>query len=187
LYALDTTGKVKWIFQPSGYYLSRAAVDNGIVYVMNYVVDHYRLYAVDLKTGQLKWQTEIEQGNGCYPIVKNGLVYTSGGYLNAFDALTGAKKWAYASTTHHHVVLSDKVYTYRDSNICYLNIHDAKTGALIKRSGTFPDNVQSMNIGNGLLYVVIEDPAGPKVAAYDTVNFSQKWSVVEDYHYRFIA
>jgi outer membrane protein assembly factor BamB len=176
LYAIDSSGNRKWIFQPVGRNMSRPAVGQAIVYIMNLNLNGDEiLYALDAKNGQIKWQSKVENSSPYdYPIVKNDLVFTSSGGLTAFDALTGVKKWYYPITTYNHVVTDDKIYTLEGSTV---RILDAKTGNLRRTVSGLSGGV-SMNVGNGFVYLLQESSAIYKIIALDTTGFLQKWAAV---------
>jgi outer membrane protein assembly factor BamB len=103
LVALDVrTGKRRWTFArrrapgERGTCGLRAApcVHRGTVYVAS--LDHH-LYALDAKTGEVRWQHDLGKGSACRPIWLRGLILvgTNDGNVHAVDAETGARAWAY--------------------------------------------------------------------------------------------
>jgi outer membrane protein assembly factor BamB len=61
-------------------------VANGVVYVASTESDHH-VYALDAKTGALRWRYEIS-GSYLAPVVANGLAYVASndGFLYALNA-----------------------------------------------------------------------------------------------------
>jgi len=110
LYAIDAvTGKEKWRFATEYGMRGSPAVSNGVVYVAS-----ENLYAIDAATGKERWRSPINGQVFSSPAVSNGVVYfgnyehdavASGGsaygpsigYLYAIDAVTGTKKWQFAT------------------------------------------------------------------------------------------
>lgn len=107
--------KLLWEYKTGGIVRSSPSIVNSVVYVGSY--DH-KVYAVDMKTGKLKWKYKVEGDkttlfwNGLFksnpqsilssPIVVDGVVYFGAGILMdrpggfyALDAKTGNLKWEY--------------------------------------------------------------------------------------------
>jgi outer membrane protein assembly factor BamB len=183
LYAIDTTGKIKWTFKSISGVFGNPMGANGIVYVLNYNNGgDPQIYAFDPESGQIRWQNKVENSSGVILLVKNGLVYTGSGPLTAFDAITGTKKWSFPTNTSDHFFVDDKIYTLKsETGDSYINIHDSKTGALIRKLIRLPDKVFAMSIGNGFVYVLRDDyDFRGKITAYDTTSLLQKWSSMNE-------
>ena len=91
--ALDRhTGEVLWSFNTVGFVqASPLIVDDHV-----YIATDRALYALDLPTGQLKWQAKTGDGNSYMgaPAFENGTIYTTGGnYLLALESTTGKEIW----------------------------------------------------------------------------------------------
>src|ERR1051326_8733182 len=100
----NTTRLVKqWSFKTEGVIEGSAAVVNGVAYVGSWAGYEY---ALDVKTGTLKWKTFLGVANppACIPpaagvssgaAVQDGIIYLGGGddYWYALDAKTGAIRW----------------------------------------------------------------------------------------------
>ena len=118
-YALDrSTGKQLWKFQTEGerrfeakglhgvtphqqtiadpwdFYLSSPAVVNGVVY---FGCGDGNVYALEAKTGQLKWKFSTRGVVHCSPALAEGLVYIGSwdSYLYAIDAESGQERWKF--------------------------------------------------------------------------------------------
>ena len=94
------TGDSLWTFG-MGIIRDNAAVVNGTLYLGS---ESYRMIAIDMATGLKKWALpsyrdyNINQtftGVGSTPTVHNGILYTGGGPLRAYDIETGSLKWEY--------------------------------------------------------------------------------------------
>jgi outer membrane protein assembly factor BamB len=94
-------GEVRWSRTINGYCHSAPAVADGIIYVGS---DDANLYALDTKTGTLKWNYTMKEKimsiGGVYapsPAFADGIVYAGGieGRLYALDAKTGFLRWYY--------------------------------------------------------------------------------------------
>ena len=93
-YAVDlATGNVKWKVQTKGDIYSDPVIYDGIVYFYN---KEYKLYALDIKNGGIKWTLNDVNDN---IVVVEGIVYACiNGVINALDAKTGNKKWAFSES-----------------------------------------------------------------------------------------
>ena len=161
LYAVDAaTGQAKWRFgtqgehrytatylhgglpkhearpDPYDLYLSSPAVSNGIVYFGS---GDSHVYALDARTGALKWKFKTGDVVHSSPAVVGGTVYIGGWdtFFYALDAATGALKWKFKTgddpVFHNQIgiasspaVVDGVVYFgCRDSHLYAV---DAKTG-----------------------------------------------------------
>jgi outer membrane protein assembly factor BamB len=83
--------KLDWSYTTgihNDYYSSSPAVASGLVYIGS-----DKLYALDIKTGVLKW-SYTTGSDVSTPAVFNGVVYVGSDKLYALDARTGALKWS---------------------------------------------------------------------------------------------
>lgn len=82
-----TSNKVSPIF-------TSPAVSGGTVYCGS---DNRHIYALDAKTGELKWEYETEGSIYSSPAVSGGTVYcgSNDGHIYALDAKSGEQKWKY--------------------------------------------------------------------------------------------
>ena len=90
-----TTGMLLWSFPvPEGNSMASPAIANGTVYVAS-TDDH--LYAVDAKTGKLRWSFATNGEVAASPAVANGVVYIASFDDNvyALNASSGKKLWSY--------------------------------------------------------------------------------------------
>lgn len=83
---------LSWRYDAAGEITGSAATANGIVYFTGKRGD---LYAVDVKSGDLRWQTHLgDFVSRSTPAISGNSVFVAGGYaLYAFDALTGEELW----------------------------------------------------------------------------------------------
>jgi glucose dehydrogenase len=117
VHALDAkTGKELWVYDPKsdrevGALSCCGAVNRGVAYldgtIFSAAIDG-RLFALDINTGELLWETQTLDVDGPYvitgaPRAAKGLVFigNSGadfsvrGYVGAYDAKTGEKVWRF--------------------------------------------------------------------------------------------
>ena len=84
---------VLWKFEvKGGAFDATPAIVGGIVYLGD---ADGRLYALDLKTGDKKWERKLEAGFITAPAVRNGLLYIGDmdGKFFCFDTDTGQPRW----------------------------------------------------------------------------------------------
>jgi outer membrane protein assembly factor BamB/class 3 adenylate cyclase len=84
---------------------SKNAIESGVAFVDGEGSD--ALYAIDLATGTIRWQTKIGTTRVITPAVAGGTVYVVGidvaggdSHLAAIDAATGVLRWRFAAPTH---------------------------------------------------------------------------------------
>jgi outer membrane protein assembly factor BamB len=113
-YAIDDTGQLIWKFDtktyatisspPGGtpfFSISSGAVSNGIIYFASDFDSYFGrqdyLFAVDTKSGEMKWKDTISKAGYGAPTVSNELVYfgDDDGFVFAIDAETGQTKWKF--------------------------------------------------------------------------------------------
>jgi eukaryotic-like serine/threonine-protein kinase len=189
-YSLDArSGKLRWKFQtggesrlnfaglygvaPSGevvpdvwdFFLSSPAVFDGTVYFGS--GDH-NIYALDTRTGQLRWKYRAGDVVHSSPAIANGVLYIGSwdGVLYALDAKTGRLVWKFATGTDptHFMqgvpgsaAVADGVVVFgsRDNNIYAL---DLKSGKELWRQGNQGSWViSSPAIASGTVYVTTSD------------------------------
>jgi outer membrane protein assembly factor BamB len=99
LYAFDATnGRQIWKMTTNAVQ-SSPSISNGVVYASAYAGIDLKesVLAVDLKTGQQKWQHQIEKGLTTTPYEQDGVVYEAAGFdkgtLYALNASDGSQKW----------------------------------------------------------------------------------------------
>ncbi len=123
---------------PYDVFMSSPAVENGIVYIGS--GDH-NVYAIDAKTGGLRWKFTTGNVVHASPAVSGGLVYIGSWdrYFYALDARSGAVRWKFLTGNDTVIynqigiassaaVSGESVYFgCRDSHFYALN---ARTGAL---------------------------------------------------------
>lgn len=115
---------------PAEFSYSSPAIANGVIYVGN--LDSY-VYAIDAKTGNLKWRFKTEDGVTSSPMIDSGIVYigSNDGNVYALDAAKGTKVWAFK--TGGWVNSSPKLMDgaiYVGSNDKNMYVLDARDGSL---------------------------------------------------------
>jgi outer membrane protein assembly factor BamB len=151
--ALDGAGTL-WSTNPSGEYIlwGSPAVANGLVFAL---YGNGVLYALNAKTGTVKWQYSTGTGAINSPALANGAVYfgTDNG-VYAVSQKTGALLWSYQTGSlieSSPAVVNGVVYIgAEDNNLYAIN---ATTGSLIWsfKTGGFVNS--SPAVSNGVVYV----------------------------------
>lgn len=201
-YALNaSTGSKRWSFETGDDVDVPPVMDNGIVYVASLV----RLYALDAATGQQKW-SQVADGKIYDPLaVSDGMVYIDDGFaglgmstLDAFDALTGGKRWSHQATAGTSpfpatetdlgapfaatgsdwsppIVVNGVVYVA--SNVNFINANLSAFDAISGRQkwshavdGPAPD---PLTVANGTLYM---SSLNGGLSAFDPASGNEKWS-----------
>jgi outer membrane protein assembly factor BamB len=163
-YAVDTaTGQLKWKFQTAGekryagrhlhhlqpaaesmpdpwdFFLSSPNLWNGVVYFGS---GDGNVYALDAKSGALKWKFQTGDVVHSSPAIANGILYIGSWdtYLYALDATNGKEKWRFKTgddlDIHNHIgiqsspVVADGV-VYFGCRDAYAYAVDAATGKKI--------------------------------------------------------
>ena len=92
--ALPEKLALRWQHEVKGAIVSAAAIVDGVVYIGS---DEGELLALDLKTGDVKWQIKLADKTAIEssPTVVDGLVILGDeeGVLHAFDAASGTERW----------------------------------------------------------------------------------------------
>ena len=209
VYALDAaTGAKKWEFLTAGEkrfeakhlhgcipetqimpdfwdtYESSPSVVDGTVYIG---CGDGNFYALDAKTGALRWKFATGDVVHCSPAVVGGVVYFGSwdSFFYALDAKTGAEKWRFKTGVdegiHNQVgvqaspVVKDGVVYFgcRDSHFYAL---DAATGArkwAYDNKGTWIN--ASAVVADGMVYFVTSDP--PFFVGLDAATGAEKFKV----------
>ena len=164
-----------WKYNTSENIFSSPAVADEMIYVSfsNYI------YALDAKTGDLKWKYKGDASFGwASPTVSEGIVYvgsTYGNYFYALDAKNGDLKWKYKTgkIASSPAVSDGIVYVGSDivdSNDNYFYALDAKTGDLKWKYRS--DRISSSPaVSDGIVYVGDDDG----FYALDAKNGDLKW------------
>jgi len=140
-YAIDDTGELKWKFDtktyatisspPGGtpfFSISSGAVSNGIVYFSSDFDSYFGrqdyLFAVDTKSGEMKWKNAISKAGYGAPTVSNELVYfgDEDGFVFAANAETGQNKWVFkadSKVVSDIVVIDSMAYFCSESGYLY--------------------------------------------------------------------
>jgi outer membrane protein assembly factor BamB len=189
-YSLDaSTGKLQWKFQSAGesrlnaaglyglapsreiipdvwdFFLSSPAVHDGLVYFGS--GDH-NVYAVDAKTGELRWKYLAGDVVHSSPAIVNGTLYIGcwDGALYALNAKTGQLAWKFMTGTDptHFMQgipgspsVADGIVVFgsRDNNIYAL---DANSGKELWHQGNNSSwIISSPAIQNGVVYLTTSD------------------------------
>ncbi|HZS61191.1 MAG TPA: PQQ-binding-like beta-propeller repeat protein, partial [Gemmatimonadaceae bacterium] len=139
VYAVDTSGKLRWKYQAGDVIYASPAIADGIVYIGSW--DSY-FYALDAATGALKWRFKTGEdpdihnqvGIQSSAAVADGVVYFGcrDSQFYALDAKTGEKKWSFDN--HGSWVVSSPAV--RDG-VVYFGTSDSKRiWALDAKAGT---------------------------------------------------
>ncbi|WP_033822055.1 PQQ-binding-like beta-propeller repeat protein, partial [Kitasatospora sp. MBT63] len=97
VHALDAaTGAERWRFDAPVVLFTPPAVDDGAVYVADYLGT---LYALDAATGRERWRGRTAPRQGAEPVVlaDDTALLGSGDTLFAFDTASGRERWRYAA------------------------------------------------------------------------------------------
>lgn len=90
--ALDGAPKLLWKTQVSGGGLSSVVVVDGTVYALSYEGGY--ITALDAKTGEERWQTQIEQWLPSTLAIADGVIFVQGNdNLYALDTADGGERW----------------------------------------------------------------------------------------------
>jgi outer membrane protein assembly factor BamB len=103
VYALNASdGRKIWNFTTQDDVVSSPAVTNGVVYVGDFsYYSEGAFYALNASTGTKIWSSITDGAMISSPTVSNGMVYVGsvGGYLYAFDAISGYQVWNFSTYT----------------------------------------------------------------------------------------
>ncbi len=194
--AIDgNTGVKIWEFKVKGGLRNDPTVAGEIVYFCDVfgavfgATDKGNIYAVDIKTGLLKWSVEttprIATTN---PTIVNGILYitatdyTSFSNVNtliyAFDALTGQKKWEYSFNSECYGrpnVVNETLYLGVTGGKVYaINIANGKLKWVSENSYGI---TSSLSVFDGILYANDSfNDRYPNLRAFDTTTGIIKWS-----------
>ncbi len=190
LYAVEAaTGKLQWKFTTAGesrnnapglyglapslepiadvwdFFLSSPAVDGDTVYFGS--GDH-NVYAIDARTGQLRWKFLAGDVVHSSPAIADGTLYIGAwdGVLYALDTRNGAVRWKFASGTDPShfmqgipgspaVAAGIVVFGSRDN---FLYALDAKSGQQVWRQSNHNSwIIASPALQNGIVYITTSD------------------------------
>lgn len=182
LYTLDTeTGKVKWIFnsvnKEKGIGEPMPSIANSTVY-FGFYRDNY-FYAVDFKTGALKWKFDTQSYVYSKPTIKNGVVYvgSADGFFYALDSRTGDLKWKFKASDKHiestPAIAGGTVYfTVNEAQpFGYLYALDVNTGHQKWKIEGGDNILSSPVVDNGIVYF----GSSFKLYAVDANTGKEKW------------
>jgi len=202
LYAVDAaTGKQRWVFATEGerrfserglftalpagemmpdpwdFYLSSPTVVDGVVYFGS---GDGSVYAVDARSGELRWRYKTEDVVHASPAVVDGKVYVGSWdtYFYALDSKSGSLVWKFKTGEDKHAHLMTGIqgsaavsggvvyFGSRDANVYAL---DAGTGALRWKFGTDGSWViASPAVSEGKVYFTTSDTK--RFAALDAAS-----------------
>ena len=178
-----------------GNVINRPAVSENRVFVVD---ESGKLLALDIETGQKRWQADLAQSNhGDDPVGVDGgtvfaMVQSDAGKVLAFDAQEGVQQWATPSGPSRHgdhpVVHEGMVYfeaTDPDAITANLRAVDAATGALVWEFPIGSYIATSPIVGEGLVYVGAYQFDGPSaktrsVFALDAATGELRWTYPSD-------
>ena len=162
------------------YMQSSPCVDSGVVYVGS---GDSSFYAVDGKTGVVKWSVKTGGIIRSSPCVYKDMVYAGSwdGYIYAFNTSDGSLVWKYYTEAngYKNVQPSPRVYNeiiYCGSRSGYFYAIDAYTGELIWKylfSSSAPWVESSAAIEDGIVYVGSSDV--DQVYALDASTGTIRW------------
>lgn len=133
-YALDNDGQLKWKFNteiyPASYSpnVSSAAIDNGTAYFASEDNsdrgDNNYLFAVDTKTGGIKWKFKTMFARYTGPTVSNNVVYFADedGSVFSVNAETGQVEWKFSvesAVTSDVAIVDDVIYFCTEDGYLY--------------------------------------------------------------------
>lgn len=154
---------------------SDPVVANGVLYFSVYIGDGYA-YAVDARTGELKWRAKREKGTYSPPVVAGDILYigADSGLFFAIDLRTNQEKWRHTRPDQSIVGRPPLVadgFVYYTANNGYVYALDAQTGALKWNFETKGRYLSPTVVGDGMLYLAVEDI----LLALDSKSGEKKW------------
>jgi len=160
-----------WHFVTGGY-VAEPAVAGGVVYFGS--TDH-NLYAVDAKTGAIKWSFAAGDNITTTPAVVGNIVYFGSidNSLYAVNATTGIKLWSTPLAGHvtsSPTVAGDVVYV--GSNNFQVHALDAATGRILWNANTGGNVFDSPTVVKNVVYV---GSADDNLYALNATDGSVKW------------
>ncbi|GAB3440167.1 caspase, EACC1-associated type [Actinophytocola sediminis] len=173
-------GEEKWRFSTRGAVSSTPAVAAGVVYVGS---DDGNLYAVDVASGQQRWQPYPLGGMArSSPVVAAGVVYvgSDSGNLFAIDAASGEPRWRRPLHTEGALGWSSPVLAggsvYVGSEDQHLYAVDAGSG---EQHWRFParGTIWGPAVADGVVYL---GSADHHLYAVDTTTGEERWSFQAD-------
>jgi outer membrane protein assembly factor BamB len=167
---------------------SSPAVADGVVYVTDRG-DPGHLFAINAKTGAIKWENTLLDGSWTSPAVANGMVYVGTGWpgsdtpgtFYAFNASTGgggtpvwSKTLPYGPVGSSPAVAYGNVYVGRgDHNVSAWN---ATTGAVVWTFPTSTEVYSSPAVYNGNVYFSTPDESGGgNIFAVNAITGAKVW------------
>ena len=138
LYAFDAeTGELRWQYETGDWVSTAPAVGGGAVYARS---EDGMLHAVNAVTGEGLWQQHTSAASvSASPAFADGIVYTGGFALHAFDAASGERLWRYLIESREEEMVYLPAYSpavadgivYAGSDDGHLYAIDASTKALL--------------------------------------------------------
>jgi outer membrane protein assembly factor BamB len=170
----NAPGDIYW-----DYMQSSPCVDNETIYIGS---GDSCMYAVDAKSGSLKWKMKTGSIIRSSPCVYDGSVYVGSfdGFIYAFNESNGSKVWAFnAKGQYNHVQPSPRVVdgiVYCGARNPFFYAIDARTGREIwKQSFDFSWVESSAAVVDGKVYVGSSDLR--KVFSFDAKSGHVNWEL----------
>lgn len=132
------------------------------------------LFALDTKTGKIKWQFKADGAIYEKPTVKNGIIYfcAYNGYLYAVNILTGQEKWKYFAgqdLRFKPVVFQNKVIIgYKKNLICL----DMETGLDLWKKNCISMNYLDYQFSDSVIFMT----DNLEINALDAANCNNLWT-----------
>ncbi|MFP8952948.1 PQQ-binding-like beta-propeller repeat protein [Natrialbaceae archaeon A-arb3/5] len=163
--------EVRWALEGDDEFISNPAVVGNRAYAG--CRDGY-LYAVDVETGEIEWDTELNDRVTPPPTVVDGTVYASShGYIDKFHALSADSGEIYweeelENSTQSPVPYEDTIYTFYPGWLISFEQNGSEPSVLFEDYGRTPD---APAISDGILY----GGGRHSIIAFDLVEGEIEW------------
>ena len=169
-----STLTTKWAFTTAGDVSATPAVDADTVYVPDWAGN---LYAVDRRTGQLRWSTSIAAASGvpgdkarATPAVTEDKViigtqgpFGGGGKVLAFNKFTGALVWSTVADTHPAAIITQSATVFDGRVYVGVSSQEEAISALVPgyQCCSFRGSMLALDLNTGaILWKTYTAPAG---------------------------
>ena len=182
LYALnESTGSVEWQYNFGVLsHVNDPAVTDGRVFVASSGYGDTFMWSFDVNTGALKYKTPFESQGDRYlaPSVKNGYVYTNGGYYGGmyrFKEATGKLNW-FANLEQYDnwspAVDDNYAYAYTGDKLHAINLSTGLTAFALPNNGlTLTYGATPVLPGDGTALVVDAKSNAYSVFAFHLIRY----------------